>query len=70
MNEERIMESPSWSDPRGQLMKTPDDVGEMLRLKASGWGYVVRFATLRRQSAVRTHHRRARSLQHAGRRNE
>jgi transposase len=38
MNEERITESPSWSDPRGQLMKTPDDVAEMLRLKACGWG--------------------------------
>jgi hypothetical protein len=33
MNEERIMESPPWSDPRGLLMKTPDDVEEMLRLK-------------------------------------
>ena len=32
MNEERITESPSWSDPRGQMMKTPDDVVEMLRL--------------------------------------
>jgi hypothetical protein len=38
MNEERIMESPSWSDPRGQVMKTPDDVAEMLRLKGFGWG--------------------------------
>ena len=38
MNEERISESPSWSDPRGQVMKTPDDVAEMLRLKACGWG--------------------------------
>src|SRR5262245_31461973 len=38
MNEERITESPSWSDPRGQVMKTPDDVAEMLRLKACGWG--------------------------------
>jgi len=34
----RIAESPSWSDPRGQAMKTPDDVEEMLRLKACGWG--------------------------------
>ena len=33
MNEERITESPSWTDPRGQVMKTPDDVAEMLRLK-------------------------------------
>jgi hypothetical protein len=32
MNEERITESPSWSDPRGRVMKTPDDVAEMLRL--------------------------------------
>jgi DNA-binding NarL/FixJ family response regulator len=38
MNEDRITESPSWSDPRGQVMKTPDDVAEMLRLKACGWG--------------------------------
>ena len=38
MNEERITGSPSWSDPRGQAMKTPDDVAEMLRLKACGWG--------------------------------
>jgi transposase len=38
MNEDRITESPSWSDPRGQEMKTPDDVAEMLRLKACGWG--------------------------------
>ena len=33
MNEERITQSPSWSDLRGQVMKTPDDVAEMLRLK-------------------------------------
>ena len=38
MNEERITESPLWSDPRGQVMKTPGDVAEMLRLKACGWG--------------------------------
>jgi hypothetical protein len=38
MNEDRITGSPSWSDPRGQVMKTPDDVAEMLRLKACGWG--------------------------------
>jgi hypothetical protein len=38
MFEERITESPSWSDPRGQGMKTPDDVEAMLRLKACGWG--------------------------------
>ena len=38
MDEERINGSPVWSDPRGQEMKTPDDVAEMLRLKACGWG--------------------------------
>jgi hypothetical protein len=38
MNEDRITESPSWSDPWGQVMKTPDDVADMLRLKACGWG--------------------------------
>jgi transposase len=38
MNEERITASPSWGDPRGQVMKTPDEVSEMLRLKACGWG--------------------------------
>src|SRR3974390_2700893 len=38
MNEERITQSPLWSDPRGQVMKTPDDVAEMLRLRACGWG--------------------------------
>ena len=38
MHEERITGSPSWSDPRGQVMKTPDDVAEMLRLRACGWG--------------------------------
>src|SRR3974377_2521899 len=38
MNEERITESPLWIDPRGQVMKTPDDVAEMLRVKACGWG--------------------------------
>jgi hypothetical protein len=38
MNEERITESPSWNDPRGHMMKTPDDVAEMLRLKACGDG--------------------------------
>jgi len=36
MNEERITESPSWKNPRGQVMKTPDDVAEMLRLRACG----------------------------------
>jgi transposase len=38
MNEERITGSPLWSDPRGEAMKTPDDVAAMLRLKACGWG--------------------------------
>lgn len=38
MNEERIAGSPSWNDPRGEAMKTPDDVAAMLRLKACGWG--------------------------------
>ena len=38
MNEERITEGSSWIDPRGQVMKTPDDVAEMLRLRACGWG--------------------------------
>src|SRR4051794_9307287 len=38
MKEERITECLSWSDPREQVMKTPDDVAEMLRLRACGWG--------------------------------
>lgn len=38
MNEEGITERLSWSDPWGQVMKTPEDVAEMLRLKACGWG--------------------------------
>ena len=38
MKQERITESSSWSDPREQVMKTPDDVAEMLRLRACGWG--------------------------------
>jgi len=36
MNEERVTESPSWNDPRGQLRKMPDVVEEMLRLKVYG----------------------------------
>lgn len=32
MNEERITGSPSWSDPRGEAMKSPDDAAAMLRL--------------------------------------
>jgi hypothetical protein len=38
MNEERITESPWWNDPRGQAMKTPNDLVEMLRMRACGWG--------------------------------
>lgn len=38
MKPERIAESPSWIDPRGQEMKTPDDVAAMLRLRECGWG--------------------------------
>lgn len=38
MDEQRITESPSWNGPRGDGMKTPDDVAEMLRLKTCGWG--------------------------------
>lgn len=38
MDEGRITQNPPWSDLRGQVMKTPDDVAEMLRLKACGWG--------------------------------
>ena len=38
MNEELITGSPSWNDPQGQVIKTPDDVAEMLRLQACGWG--------------------------------
>ncbi|MCK1679994.1 hypothetical protein IVA87_11145 [Bradyrhizobium sp. 147] len=38
MKQERITEGSSWIDPRGQVMKTPDDVAEMLPLRACGWG--------------------------------
>lgn len=39
MNEERITGSALQDEVlRGQVMKTPDDVDEMLRLKACGWG--------------------------------
>ena len=38
MDEQRIIERPSWNDPRRQVMKTPDDVATMVRLKACGWG--------------------------------
>lgn len=38
MKQERIAEGLPWSDPRRQAMKTPDDVAEMLRLRACGWG--------------------------------
>jgi transposase len=38
MDRERMTESHPWIDPRGQAMKTPNDVEAMLRLKACGWG--------------------------------
>jgi transposase len=39
MTETRIVGHPAQSDElRGQMMKTPDDVAVMLRLKACGWG--------------------------------
>jgi hypothetical protein len=38
MKWERITEGSPWNDPRGQVMKTPDDVAEMMRLRACGWG--------------------------------
>ena len=38
MKQERITEGSPWSDPRGQVMKTPDDVAEMFRLRACGSG--------------------------------
>jgi transposase len=39
MSEERITETALQDEVlRGQVMKTPDDVEEMLRLKACGWG--------------------------------
>ena len=38
MDERRITGSLSWSDPRGQEMKTPDDVAAMVGLRACGWG--------------------------------
>jgi hypothetical protein len=34
MKRERITEGSPWNDPRGQVMKTPDDVAEMMRLAA------------------------------------
>jgi len=38
MDEGPITGSPSWiEDPRGHLMKTPDDLAEMLWLKECGW---------------------------------
>ena len=37
MTRKRITEGSPWSDPRGQVMKTPDDVAEMMRLRACGW---------------------------------
>lgn len=38
MKRERITEGSPWNDPRGQVMKTPDDMAEMMRLRACGWG--------------------------------
>lgn len=38
MNEERITRGTSWSDPRGQVMKTPDDVSEMLACERADGG--------------------------------
>jgi len=38
MREERIAALPSSNDRRGEVMKTPDDVVAMVRLKACGWG--------------------------------
>jgi len=39
MTDDRIAGHPAQSDRlRGQVMKTPDDVAEMSRLKACGWG--------------------------------
>ena len=39
MDEERIRESALQDEVlRGQVMKTPDDVAAMLRLKSLGWG--------------------------------
>ena len=38
MIEERISAIPSWKDPRGEVMKTPEEVTAMVRLKACGWG--------------------------------
>ncbi|WPM83828.1 hypothetical protein ML401_39025 (plasmid) [Bradyrhizobium sp. 62B] len=38
MKQQRITEGSAWSDPRGQVMKTPDDEAEMSRLRACGWG--------------------------------
>jgi hypothetical protein len=38
MKRERITEGSPWNDPRGQVMKTPHDVAEMMRLRACGWG--------------------------------
>ncbi|MET3595075.1 hypothetical protein ABID26_004487 [Mesorhizobium shonense] len=36
MNGHRTTESPSWSDSTRQVMKTPGDVAEMLRLTRAG----------------------------------
>jgi hypothetical protein len=58
MNEERITESPSWNDPRGQVMKTPADVAEMLRLRGVRVGSEADCAAAGVQR--RSHRRRAR----------
>jgi|GEM_PF-6014780 len=56
MDGERIIGSPLWSDPRGQEIKTPDDVAEMLRLKACDWG-IKRVQPCARSSPGRRTHR-------------
>ena len=38
MTEERIVAIPSLNSRRGEVMKTPDEVAAMVRLKACGWG--------------------------------
>ncbi len=35
---DELREARRGNDPRGQAMKTPEDVAEMLRLTACGWG--------------------------------
>src|SRR3954449_6493909 len=38
MTEERMSGKLPWDEPRGEVMKTPDEVATMVRLKACGWG--------------------------------